>query len=882
MHASICLRWHINLFLSTPHPPRKSNTAASPASPTKGRGKNKNLGILQGEGRYPGKPLTANRNMFEPIAIIGKACLLPGALNPEQLWQNTLAGKNCLSRATAKLWRANPHSLLTKDLNQALDKVVTDQCGYVKGFDTVFNPYDLAVSAEYILRQDMLCQWLVHTGREALKDAGHHSLQSTGIRAGAIVGNLCYPSAELTDYTEAICLLEPPNNIFKNSTALQSPQHRFNSGFPVHFMAQALSLTSISYAIDAACASSLYAIKLACDQLHAEQADLMLAGGINLADSLFLSLGFTALKALSPTGQSRPLHCQADGLIPSQGVGLLVLRRLADAIKDQDTIQGVIRGIGLTNDGNGQGFLTPSQKGQMSAMQQAYDVSGIDPKDISWVECHATGTVLGDTTEITSMAHIYQGAENISIGALKANIGHTITASGAAAVINSLSALKAELKPPTLYASDNPTEALLDTPFQLLRTPKQWLANQPRIAAVNCFGFGGNNAHLLLESWSAPKHALAAQPQEFCCNDILETIELPVLGLKFAKRTKSSESEEIAIVGVGILMAATVGCAEFMQALFSSKVLLRPYAEGLMGGYMEKITLGLTDMRFPPADLYHHTRGQQLAILKAAQEAYSQIKPISGKKTGVWVGMQCDAEVGRYGLPAHLSELFPHADMAWLKQARAVLQKPLEAAGVIGSMPNIVTNRLNRLFDFTAPSFSVLAEEASGMIALQMGMQALIKKEIDTAMVGAVDLSCDIVHRAAACNRLPAERQIPADAAAVVLLKRKTDAIADGDVIYALVATEPRIRKRSHNGQMSSLCWTIDDSPITHRFGHAHAASGLIHVIGAALACHEKKLPTKEHVAIPWLSAKDNQRSATISLIPYGSHLPITVTVKEN
>ena len=129
------------------------------------------------------------------------------------------------------------------------------------------------------------------------------------------------------------------------------------SGLPAHLAAQALGLGGIAFALDAACASSIYAIKLACDSLHDGHADLMLAGAVNRADDLFIHQGFTALGALSPSGRSRPFHAEADGLIPAEGAALLALRRLEDARRDGDRILGVIRGIGLSNDGRGRGLL---------------------------------------------------------------------------------------------------------------------------------------------------------------------------------------------------------------------------------------------------------------------------------------------------------------------------------------------------------------------------------------------------------------------------------------------------------------------------------------------------------------------------------------------
>ena len=280
-------------------------------------------------------------------------------------------------------------------------------------------------------------------------------------------------------------------------------RNRFISGLPAHLVANALGLTAGATALDAACASSLYAIKLACDRLHDRTADIMLAGGVNGASDLLLHVGFSALQALSRSGQSRPFHQGADGLVPAEGAAVLVLRRLEDAIADENTILGVIRGIGLSNDGRGRGLLVPSQEGQERAMRLAYEMAGLEPRDISLVECHATGTSRGDLTELMSMASIFAGLADIPIGSLKSNLGHSITASGAAGAIKVLAAMRAGVRPPTLHV-DDPLPFIAESPFRLLTAAEPWECDGPRRAAINNFGFGGNNAHLLLEEWLEP------------------------------------------------------------------------------------------------------------------------------------------------------------------------------------------------------------------------------------------------------------------------------------------------------------------------------------------------------------------------------------------
>ena len=184
-----------------------------------------------------------------------------------------------------------------------------------------------------------------------------------------IVGNLGYPTAMQSRLCESIWLR---NNGFSTNGFRGVGQTFY--GNLAELAGRGLGFQGVSYAIDAACASSLYAIHLACQTLHDDRADLILAGGTNNSDDLFLHIGFSTLKALSPTGFSRPFSVQADGLIPAHGAAVVALKRLNDAVRDGDTILGVIRGVGVSNDGRAGGFLSPAQSGQVQAIRMAFEI----------------------------------------------------------------------------------------------------------------------------------------------------------------------------------------------------------------------------------------------------------------------------------------------------------------------------------------------------------------------------------------------------------------------------------------------------------------------------------------------------------------------------
>ncbi|MBK6407589.1 MAG: hypothetical protein IPF66_22775 [Holophagales bacterium] len=524
------------------------------------------------------------------------------------------------------------------------------------------------------------------------------------------------------------------------------------SGGTAALLGRALGLGAGAFCIDAACASALYAIKLACDRLHDGEADRMLAGAVQRADDLFLHVGFCALGALSRSGRSRPFHREADGLVPAEGAAFVVLKRLEDARRDGDTIHGVIRGVGLSNDGRGKGLLAPSEEGQQRAIHAAYVEAGFGPERVSLVEAHATGTPVGDAAEIRSTGAVFAGLEGVPLGSLKSNLGHLITVAGVAGLLKVLGAMRAGSRPSTLHAGE-PNAALDGSPFRLIERLEPWPCEGPRIAAVSAFGFGGNNAHLIVSEDS------------------------PELDHRHVARA-AAPAPTLAVVGLGCAVASAAGRPRFAEALFSDGSLLDGRGEGRFG----PVELDLDGLRFPPKDL-GQTLPQQLATLRAASEALAGSPALPRERTGIFVGMEPDPEVARWGTRWRLARTAREtgASAEWLRSARDAVVPVLEAAAVVGTMPNIPANRLSSQLDLGGPAFTVQAGEASGTTALALAMRALRSGELDAALVGAVDLSCESVHSSAVEAPAAGRQTPPGDAAVVLVVKRLEDAERDGD-----------------------------------------------------------------------------------------------------
>jgi acyl transferase domain-containing protein len=271
-------------------------------------------------------------------------------------------------------------------------------------------------------------------------------------------------------------------------------------------IANKLDLMGPSYTVDAACASSLIAIDIAVRELLSERLDMVIVGGSHVVTPVPTMMVFCQLGALSPTEQIRPFDRKADGTLLGEGVGMVILKRLADAHRDGDRIYAVIAGSGVSSDGQGASVMAPRIEGEVAAMERAYEIAGIDPDSIELIEAHGTGTPVGDATEIEALKRVFGVCKTrtarCALGSVKSSIGHLMPAAGIAGVIKAALAVYHKILPPTLHCEQpNPDFELETTRFYVNTTTKPWIhaANTPRRAAVNAFGFGGANAHVVLE-----------------------------------------------------------------------------------------------------------------------------------------------------------------------------------------------------------------------------------------------------------------------------------------------------------------------------------------------------------------------------------------------
>ena len=755
-----------------------------------------------------------------PIAVVGLGGLFPQAPDLDTFQRNIQAKTNASRAVPPGRWVLDPGDAYDPVL--ALDKVYSTRACFVEGF--TFDPAGLNLDPDTLHGLDPLYEMVLHVGRQAFDDASTGTLDRR--RVGVTLAAIALPTDGASAITREVvgrafehALLGTAGTETPNAVALSAPLNARVTARPASLLAQALGLGGGSCTLDAACASSLCAVKLACDELRAGRTDAMLAGGVSRPESLYTQMGFCQLRALSPSGVCRPFDAGADGLVVGEGAGIVVLKRLDDARRDGDTIYGVIRGIGLSNDIAGS-LLAADSEGQLRAMREAYRQAGWAPEDVDLIECHGTGTPLGDTVELESLHALWRDARwrrgQCALGSVKSNIGHLLTAAGAAGLVKTLLAIRDKQLPPSANFDKAPVGTDLDQgPFRIQTDVRPWErrdADTPRRAAVSAFGFGGINAHLLVEEWDVHEPPTRGR-------------QTPALG---AGSYGDAAETPVAIVGMDASFGRLRSLRAFQEAVLRGDSAIAPLPESRWrgcedvawgdrrppGAYIEAASVAVGAFRLPPNEI-SETLPQQLLMLQSVARALrdARVTPQDAAlRTGVIIGMGLDlnttnfhhrwALLGQARQWARLLGL--HLDDQRLDEWVASLQEEsgpaLTPGRVLGALGNIIASRIAREFGFGGASFAISAEEASGIRALDVGLQALRQHDMDAVVVGAVDVPGDVRAMLAAHAVRPfspsgevrpfdasADGTLVGEGAATLVLKRLPDAVASGDRIYAVI-----------------------------------------------------------------------------------------------
>ena len=464
-----------------------------------------------------------------PIAIVGISCLFPGASGLQEYWANVRDGVDAITDVPPSHWSVGNYFDADP---KAPDMTYGRRGGFLDAVD--FDPMGFGISPRDLEATDSTQLLGMHVAKQALRDAGYGAngrnfdrertsviLGVSGtlplvIPLGARLGHPIWRQA----LAEAGVDPETGEDVIARIADGYVPWQE--NSFPgllanvvAGRIANRLDLHGTNCIVDAACASSLSAIHLASLELEAGRADMVLSGGLDTFNDIFMYMCFSKTPALSESGNAQPFSQDADGTILGEGIGVVALKRLADAERDGDRIYAVIKGVGSSSDGKGQAVYTPSPEGQARALRAAYRNAGVTPDTISLVEAHGTGTIVGDATEARGLTSVYEDTSRegswCALGSVKSMIGHTKAAAGAAGLIKAVMALHHKILPPTIKV-ETPNEAVTpgETPFYVNTEKRPWLpeSGHPRRAGVSAFGFGGSNFHCVVEEYEPRANAV--------------------------------------------------------------------------------------------------------------------------------------------------------------------------------------------------------------------------------------------------------------------------------------------------------------------------------------------------------------------------------------
>jgi acyl transferase domain-containing protein/acyl carrier protein len=464
------------------------------------------VAALSGPGERPGPAFAAAaaRPSSEPLAIVGIGCRLPGAHGPQAFWSLLAAGTDAIKEVPPDRWDVSRYWSPDRLAPGASVSKWAGLLEEIDGFDASF----FRIPPAEAERMDPQQRLLLETSWEALEDAGLLPADLRGSQTGVFVGVSVSEYALRLQRTDVSLI----DGLMPTGGALSIAANRLSYVFDWH---------GPSVAIDSACSSSLVALHLAARALRDGDCDLALVAGVNLLLDPELTIGISKAGALSPEGRCKVFDASADGYVRSEGCGVVALKPLSSAQRDGDRVYALVRGCAVNSDGRTNGLTAPNPAAQGAVLRRAYHDAGVDPHRVCYVECHGTGTLLGDPIEAGALGPVVRSADaadDCLVGSVKSNIGHLESAAGIAGLIKTALALHHGVIPPTVHLSQpNPHIPFSELRLRPVTDPVSLRSDTaPWFAGVSSFGFGGTNAHAVLESAplrpGTPGGARAGQP----------------------------------------------------------------------------------------------------------------------------------------------------------------------------------------------------------------------------------------------------------------------------------------------------------------------------------------------------------------------------------
>ncbi|MEJ6013213.1 alpha/beta fold hydrolase [Corynebacterium sp. H127] len=456
------------------------------------------------------------------IAVVGMAARFPGADNLEEMWEMLVSGTDATSELPLGRWS-----------EYSADEVMTEKIaennvrgGYIKdiaNFDAEF----FGISPVEAANMDPQQRFALELTWEALENAHIPASALRGEPVGVFIGssNVDYGMIITADPAEAhpYALTGTASSIIPNRVSY------------------AFDFRGPSVSVDTACSSSLVAVHDAVRALRAGDADLAIAGGVNILASPFVSTAFGELGVISPTGKIHAFSDDADGFVRADGIGLVVLKRVEEAVADGDNIIAVIKGSAVNSDGHSNGLTAPNPEAQVDVLERAYSDAGVSPNKVDYVEAHGTGTILGDPIEAAALGAVLGAgrdfAEPTLLGSAKTNIGHSESASGSAGLIKVLLGMQRGVIPPSInFAGPNRYIDFDAEHLEIVEDPREWPEySGKKVAGVSGFGFGGTNAHVVVQEFDPADY----EPRDSAPAE-LDGVILPVSGLLPSRRRQAA------------------------------------------------------------------------------------------------------------------------------------------------------------------------------------------------------------------------------------------------------------------------------------------------------------------------------------------------------
>ncbi|CAL99376.1 PfaB family protein [Saccharopolyspora erythraea NRRL 2338] len=728
-----------------------------------------------------------------PIAVVGMSCLLPGASTPEEFWASLREGADQRSHGGREVFGTDPS--VPGGWGDDQHSITTTRGGFVGEVETDLE--GLGLPAEELDGLGRVVRWPLHTARRALADAGLPESGEGLARTGLVLGNYSFPTEESTRFVLPMLRAQVSDGLRRAGLPLPDdasprpdadPRSVWASGLPACVVHTALGLGGPHLALDAACSSTLYGIALARDYLLTGAADVMLAGAVCAPDPLLIQLSFSDLRALpSDDDVSQPFDARSSGIVTGQGAGAFVLKRLPDALADGDRVHAVVESIGLGNDGAGRHVLSPDAAGQLDAYRAAY--ADVDPATVDYVECHATGTPLGDSTELRSLSEFFDGRGSAPLlGSVKGNVGHLLTAAGLTSMLKVIMAMREGRIP----ATPGVGEALSPSGGEaaarrVVLEERAWpeTAGRPRRAGVSAFGFGGTNAHLVLSSEPGPepsRHAPSRRVPRMAVTGVgarLGPLETTAPLQRKVRRAESGLRERPA------------------GRWYGADDIAEPPGELGESGYAEQLKVDLSTYRIPPFEL-NQANPQHLMMFEAADAAladagFDQPEETSGaerrpaRRVAVVVAMEMEPHThthrARFDIGAHVRaecaragvELGGEVLKRLERSVRDAVHEPIGANEVLSYIGNIMSSRISASRNLVGPSFTISADRTAGARAVEIAGLLLLDESIEAVVVGGVDLACgpaNVNARARLADERGEELPPLGDGAAAVVLTR--------------------------------------------------------------------------------------------------------------